>query len=84
MTYEFIETKVSTGSDFNFTFADAVDFDDYCEMLCVFNLGTSGSRDLNFYVGDTSEGGVLTGNYQQQKCDNTAGTWTTETHSGLA
>jgi hypothetical protein len=81
--YEFIDKQTSTGNDFTtFTFADAVDFDDYSEMLAVFNIGTSSSRDCLVRVGDTSEGGVLTGSYQQQKSDNNAGTWTSETHSG--
>jgi hypothetical protein len=84
MTYELIEAKTSTGSDMNFTFSTAVDYSDYSEMLCVFNIGTNGSRDLKFYVGDTSEGGVLTGNYQQTKSDNNAGTWTSEWHSSAA
>ena len=82
---EFIDSQTSTGNDFStFTFSDAVDYDDYCEMRAVFNLGTTSSRDICLQVGDTAQGGVMTGSYQQQKCDNNAGTWTTETHSGEA
>jgi hypothetical protein len=84
-TWEFIDTQTSTGNDFTtFTFSTAVDFDDYSEFLAVFNIGTGSSRDICFQVGDTSQGGVMTGNYQQQKSDNTAGTWTSESHSGEA
>jgi hypothetical protein len=82
--YEFIDDQVSSGSD-DFvlnTFADAVDFADYSEFLCVVNLGTTDSRDMQFFVGDTSEGGVLTSDYNQNKCDNNAGTWTIEANTG--
>ena len=61
-TMEFIATQTSTGSDFTeFTFADAVNYDDYSEMFCTFSYGTpTVSKDLNVRVGDTSAGGVVT------------------------
>ena len=61
MSMEFIATQTSTGDDFTeFTFDDAVDFDDYSEMYCTFSLGTGGSRDLLVRFGDSGESGVLT------------------------
>ena len=82
---EFIDTQTSTGNDFTtFTFDDAVDFDDYSEMYCSFALGTTSSRDIQVQVGDTAAGAVLTdATYDQTRSDNTAGTFTNETGTGI-
>lgn len=85
MGMEFIATQTSTGDDFTaFTFADAVDFTVYSEMFCQFAIGTSSSSDINLQVGDTADGAVLTDtSYDQTRSDNTAGTFSNETATGI-
>jgi len=85
MGMEFIATQTSTGSDFTeFTFADAVDFADYSEMYCSFQLGTGSNRDINARLGDTAAGAVLTTpTYDLIKSDNTAGTFSSVATTGM-
>ena len=82
---EFIATQTATDSTDNpvVTFSTAVDFTAYSEMYASFQFGTTQSSDINFQVGDTGEGGVITtSTYQQVKSDNSNGTFTSEVASG--
>ena len=82
---EFIATQTATDSTDNpvVTFSTAVDFSAYSEMYASFQIGLTQTSDINFQVGDTGEGGVITtSTYQQVKSDNSAGTITSEVASG--
>ena len=85
MGYEFIATQTATDSTDNpvVTFADAVDFSAYSEMYASFQIGTTLTSDINFRVGDTGTGDVITTDtYQQVKSDNSDGSFTSEVASG--
>ena len=85
MGYEFIATQTATDSTDNpvVTFADAVDFSAYAEMYASFQIGTTLTSDINFRVGDTGTGDVITTDtYQMVKSDNSDGSFSSEVASG--